>query len=215
VNLNHAGKVAQLARDMASGYAAHITASRIAPRLSHKAFIQLIGDHPTDSVPRKNGPPFTFGTQDTFYDALVRDTIREEFPRIWLTGSLLAVGDALKKHDYFGHPPLLELVRHLRNGIAHGNHFDIRFPDELKQVPAHNRDAAFKHTDFVVTPAHHDQPVLFDFMEAGDVLDLLSSVANHLDELERQESPPPVVVTQAERLKLIERFEKSRQQPPD
>jgi len=30
------------------------------------------------------------------------------------------------------------------------------------------------------------QPVLFDFMDAGDVLDLLFSVADHLDELRRK-----------------------------
>ena len=88
-----AAKVAQLARDMGVGYTAHITASHLAPRIDSNALVKFIGAFPTDSVPHKNGPPFTFGTQDTFYDALVRDTIREEFPRIWLTGSLLAVGD--------------------------------------------------------------------------------------------------------------------------
>jgi hypothetical protein len=89
-------KVAQHARDMAVGYAAHITASRMAPRIDSNALVKFIDAYPTDAVPRKNGPPFTFDTQDTFYNAVVRDTIREEFLRIWLTGSLLAVGDALK-----------------------------------------------------------------------------------------------------------------------
>ena len=197
MNLNHAGKVAQLARDMASGYAAHITASRIAPRLSHKAFIQLIGDHPTDSVPRKNGPPFTFGTQDTFYDALVRDTIREEFPRIWLTGSLLAVGD----EDLTGPPASAAFDKEGK-------------PTRAAEAFAAKLGCAVAELKTVETPK--GKYLAGTRREQGKpTLDLLSSVANHLDELERQESPPPVVVTQAERLKLIERFEKSRQQPPD
>jgi hypothetical protein len=209
-------KVAQLARDMAVGYAAHNTASRMAPRIDSNALVKFIGAYPTDSVPRKNGPPFTFGTQDTFYDAVVRDTIREQFPRIWLTGALLAVGDALKDNNYFDHAPELELVYHLRNGIAHGNHF--KFTDggrkRLAEYPAHNR-ACYRHSIFEITDALDGQPVLFDFMEAGDVLDLLFSVADHLDEIERRASPQPVVVTEAERLRLIERFVKSQKQPPE
>jgi hypothetical protein len=119
----------------------------------------------------------------------VRDTIREQFPRIWLTGALLAVGDALKESGYFDRAPELELVRYLRNGVAHGNRFEIRYPDQLTKYPAHNRDAAFRtNTIFEITPALDDQPVLFDFMEAGDVLDLLHSVALHLDRIGRGES---------------------------
>ena len=208
--------MAQLARDMAVGYAAHITASRMAPRIDSNALVKFIGAYPTDSVPRKNGPPFTFGTQDTFYDAVVRDTIREEFPRIWLTGALLAVGDALKDNNYFDHAPELELVYHLRNGIAHGNRFKFtdRGRKRLAEYPAHNR-ACYRHSIFEITDALDGQPVLFDFMKAGDVLDLLFSVADHLDEIERRASPQPVVVTEAERLRLIERFVKSQKQPPE
>jgi hypothetical protein len=211
-------KVAQLARDMGVGYAAHITASRMAPRIDSNALVKFIGAYPTDSVPRKNGPPFTFDTQDTFGDAVVCDTIREEFPRIWLTGSLLAVGDALKDNRYFDHAPELELIFHLRNGVAHGNRFKFTAygRKRLAEHPAHNRNAAFRTSKiFKITPALDGQPVLFDFMEAGDVLDLVFSVASHLDELERRASPQPVVVTEAERLRLIELRKKSRKQPPD
>ncbi len=145
-----AAKVAQLARDMAAGYAAHITASRIAPRVDSDALVGFFAAYPTDCVPRKDGTPWTFSTQDALYDAIARETIAEEFPRIWLTGALLAVGDALKDNGHFDRAPELELLRRL---------------------------------------AHDGQPVLFDFMEAGDVLDLLSSVALHLDRIGRGESP--------------------------
>jgi hypothetical protein len=209
-----AAKVAQLARDMAVGYASHITAWRMPPKIDPNAFVKFIAENLGGSVPRKNGPPFTFDTQDTFYEAVVRDTIREEFPRIWLTGALLAVGDALKENNYFDHAPELELIYHLRNGVAHGNRFAITNLERLAKHPATN-SACYKYSIFEVTAALDGQPVLFDFMEAGDVLDLLFSVADHLDDIVRRASPQPVVVTEAERLRLIELFEKSRKQPPD
>jgi len=204
-----ANEVAQLARDMGAGYASHITAWRMPPKIDRNAFVKFISENLTDSVPRKNGPPWTFGVQDTFYEAVVRDRIREEFPRIWLTGSLLAVGDALKDNDYFDHAPELELIYHLRNGVAHGNRFNITNLDRLTKYPAHNRDGHFE-----ITPERKGQ-VLFDFMDAGDVLDLLASVASHLDKMVRDASPQPVVVTEEERLRLIKAFEESRKQPPE
>jgi len=178
--------VGQLARVMGRGYAAHITATRIAPRLDHKAFIRLIANHLTDSVQRKNGTEFSFDTQDALGD-LANKAIAEELPRVWLAGSLLAVGDALERNDYFDHAPELELVYHLRNGIAHGNHFDIRNRKRLAKYPAHNRDASFRNTIFEITPKLNGKPVLFDFMEAGDVLDLLFSVGIRLEQIARGE----------------------------
>jgi hypothetical protein len=111
-------KVAQLAREMAVGYGAHVTAIRLSSRIDSNALVKFIREYQIDSVTRKSGPPFTFIPQDTFYDVIVRDTIREEFPRIYLTGSLLAVGDELKDNGYFDRAPELKLVRHLRNGVA-------------------------------------------------------------------------------------------------
>src|SRR5262245_31441176 len=191
MNTNQRAEVAQLARDMAAGYASHITAWRMPPKIDRNAFVKFIGENLIDSVPRKNGPPWTFGVQDTFYEAVVRDRIREEFPIIWLTGALLAVGDALKASNYFDHAPDLELVYHLRNGIAHVNRFTFTQTGRkrLKRA-AHNRDGAFK-----ITTELEGQTVLFDYMQAGDVLGLLPSVASHLDQIVRDASPQPVVVT--------------------
>jgi hypothetical protein len=42
----------------------------------------------------------------------------DDLDRVWLVGSLLAIGDALMRHCYFDHAPELELLRHLRNGVA-------------------------------------------------------------------------------------------------
>jgi len=55
---------------------------------------------------------------------------RRDFDRVWLMGALLTVGDALRDNGYFDHAPEAEIIRHLRNGIAHGNHF--RFDDAVK-----------------------------------------------------------------------------------
>lgn len=182
--------VGQLAWDMARGYATHIAAIRIPPRLTPQAFVRLISDYPIDFVQRKDGTKWSFGTQDVIGNATWDEPIATELPRVWLAGSLLAVGDALKDHDYFGRAPLVELVRHLRNGIAHGNRFDIRYPDELEKYPAHNRDADYRGPNsslFEIERALNDQPVLFDFMGAGDVLDLLHSVGACLDRIGRGE----------------------------
>src|SRR5688500_4961338 len=60
----------------------------------------------------------------------------EQFERVWLAGALLTLGDALSTHAYFDRAPILEMVRHLRNAVAHGNRFDIRSPKQLAQHPA-------------------------------------------------------------------------------
>jgi len=197
-------EVGQLAWDMARGYATHIAAIRVAPRLDGKAIVRLIADYPSDFVQRKDGTKWSFDTQDALV-SLADKAIAAELPRIWLAGSLLGLGDALKGHNYFDRAPALELVYHLRNGIAHGNAFDFT-PSGLKRLakyPAHNREAAFRKITFEITPALNGQAVLFDFMAAGDLLDLLSSVGLHLKRLGQGE--PPRRITEAERQKLIKK----------
>ena len=185
-----ASDVGQLAFDMARGYAAHIAAIRMAPRVDPQVFVRLIAKYPSDFVQRKDGTKWSFDTQDAIGGAVADKAVAAELPRVWLAGALLALGDALKDHDYFGHTPLFELVRYLRNGIAHGNHFDIRYPDELEKWPAHNRNADYRGPNsalFEITPTLNGKLVLFDFMGAGDVLDLLHSVGASLDRIGRGE----------------------------
>ena len=180
-------RVVQLAYDMLRGYLTHIAAVRSIPRIDDNALVRLIGEWPSDFVERKDGSKWSFDTQDALVD-LADKTIDAELPRVWLTGSLLALGDALSEHGYFDRSPLLELVYHLRNGIAHGNRFNFTGSglSRLKKHPAHNRDASSKTTVFEIVPAINGQEVLFTFMGAGDVLDLLSSVRAHLTDLTRR-----------------------------
>lgn len=204
-------EVAQLARNMLSGYCTHIAAIRMPPRVNRQAFVRLIGDYLTDVVPRKDGTEWTFDTQDAFF-GLADKAIATELPVVWLTGALLAVGDALKRKSYFDHAPELELIYHLRNGIAHGNCFSID-RKRLKEHPAHNHNAACNpnSTSFEITDALDGKPVLFNFMGAGDVLDLLASVGAHLDRIGRGEHP--IVCTEVERMRLIALRERLHAKP--
>ncbi|MCR5864664.1 hypothetical protein [Aquincola sp. J276] len=51
---------------------------------------------------------------------------RAAFDVVWLRGTLLTVSDALGDHHWFGRTPETQMIRHLRNGIAHKNRFTFR-----------------------------------------------------------------------------------------
>jgi hypothetical protein len=176
----------QLAERMAQGYSAHAAAIAVAthPDAQKLAPPTLPGmTVPLGFVQRKDGTEHAFHFTHYLKLAAANPELAAELPRVWLAGSLLAVGDALSRRDYFDRAPELELMRHLRNGIAHGNRFDIRGPEKLKKFPAHNRLAwikSDKKTVFEIIPALDGQPVLFDYLGPGDVLDILISVGIYL-----------------------------------
>jgi hypothetical protein len=176
----------QLVERMVHGYFAHSAAIAVAtqPDAQTLAPATLPGmTVPLGIVQRKDGTEHVFDFRHFLRLASGSPEITGELPRVWLTGSLLAVGDILSRNDYFDRAPELELVRHLRNGIAHGNRFDIRGSHKLKNFPAHNRHAwvrSDKKTIFEISPALNGQPVLFDYLGPGDVLDVLLSVGIYL-----------------------------------
>jgi len=134
-------------------------------------------------VGRKDGTQIVYHFEHFLKLGASDPVLAEEFARVWLTGALLTVGDALTQNSYFDHAPELELVRHLRNGVGHGNRFNITNPAILTTHPANNSLAHImsdKKTIFEMTPALHGTQVLFDFMGPGDVLDLLLSVGVYL-----------------------------------
>jgi hypothetical protein len=97
---------------------------------------------------------------------------------------VLALDVELSAHDYFDQAPVLELVYHLRNAIAHGNRFNITEAGRkrLARQLAHNRDAAVRSplgTCYEITPSLSG-PLLFEFVGAADIIDLLQSVEVHL-----------------------------------
>jgi hypothetical protein len=185
--------VGQLAEDMAHGYSTHSAAMTIVSRLDEQTLHRVTWNDPIGTAPCKDGSEWSFNLRSFLPFASTTPAIAAELPRVWLTGSLLAVGDALARNRYFDRAPELELVRHLRNGIAHGNRFHIRKSDELTEFPAHNRDVWPKRPGskvFEITPALDGTRVLFDFTEAGDVLELLFAVGIYLKRLGDGESPP-------------------------
>jgi len=181
-------EVGQLAERMAQGYYTHAALVEIArdPRAKSLAPTILPGHVvPEGYVECKDGENVVFHFNHFLDQA--KTAMAEDLARTWLVGALLTVGDALAKNKYFDHAPELELLRHLRNGIAHGNSFNIKREaidprtGGLKH-PAHNRLARVKSDllTFEISPALHGQPVLFDFMKPGDVIHLLVSAGLYL-----------------------------------
>jgi hypothetical protein len=81
------------------------------------------------------------------------------------------VGHELSKNHYFDKTPELEFFRHLRNGISHGNTFNL-----LNGEPRHPA----KFNTFEITQVLHGQPVLFEFISTGDLFDLFDNIKSHL-----------------------------------
>jgi hypothetical protein len=177
--------IGQMAERIAQGYYVHLAAIEVArdPRavaLSPK--VEPGKRVPVGYVRRKDGTPYEFHFNHYLSQARNNPAIVDDLDRLWLVGALLAIGDELEKENYFDHAPELELLRHLRNGVAHGNTFRIK-PKRLARFPAHNRLALVRsdtNAEFEITPNLEKQCVLFDFMGPGDVLDLLSSVGLYL-----------------------------------
>jgi hypothetical protein len=135
-------------------------------------------------VRRKKGEPYAYYYAHYLSQSLESaDVQREEISRVWLSGALITLGDALTAESYFeDNAPELQLVRHMRNAVAHGNQF--RIDTGALRLPAHNRLAFMKgfdnHSEFEITAELHGQAFLFDWMEPGDVLDVFHSVSMYL-----------------------------------
>lgn len=183
-----AKEVGELASLLRYGLYAHAAAVEIArdPRtLGLAPAADADGARPSGTVLCKDGTSRDF---DLHYalDLMRSDPgLRGEMDRAWCVSSLLLLGDQLATAGYFDRAPVLEMVRHLRNGIAHGNRFTLRNPRELEAWPANMRDAACQSgSPFDITTDLEGSPVLFDFMGPGDVLDVLISVSTHLRSLD-------------------------------
>jgi hypothetical protein len=183
-------EIGRMAERRAQGYYAHVAGVEVARDPRSKELISTIPDGqpvPVGYVIRGDGSKHVFNFH-YYLDYLNSPAMVDDLARTWLESSLLNVGDALDDKGYFKHQvPLLELLRHLRNGIAHGNKFDFgkgkqrqKRLERLKQQPAHNKKAQMKTAEFQIEESLEGQPVLFHFMKPGDILDLLQSVGIYL-----------------------------------
>ncbi len=107
----------------------------------------------------------------------------QEFDRTFYVGALLALGDALSAQHYFDRAPELELVYHLRNGVAHGNRFTFTKSGliRLSKYPAHNRlSFPLSPAPLEVTPALAGREVLFGFSGPAETHLVFSGASRHL-----------------------------------
>src|SRR5260370_18907758 len=174
-------EVAQLAERLSLGYYSHVALLDVA---AHPQAVNLVPavlpGHVVriGLVRRKDGTNHAFDFR-VFMTKVTDPLLADDFKRVWPTGALIALGDALTAEGYFDHAPILEMIYHLRNGVAHGNRFAITNLDRLQKYPAHTRDADIKGDGgmiFEITPALNGQEVLFGFIEPGNMLDVLMSV---------------------------------------
>ena len=147
--------VGVMAQRLASEYYTHIAALHVAADPRTATFAPPVEPGEMVSVlrvPRDDGTCHKFAF-DHFIADVKKPELLEDFKRSWLASSLLRIGDALGEHDYFQHAPEAELVRHLRNGVAHKNrlHFEMKNKKVVDPItgklryPAHNRRYKSSH----------------------------------------------------------------------
>jgi len=111
----------------------------------------------------------------------------DEFDRVWLRGALLTAGDLLGQHGYFGHEPEAEIIRHLRNGIAHANRFSFHSNVIDKRSGKLKHPAnIFRYSDLQKMPKHEvdtnldGTEVLWSWGGPDAVIDCLTVLGVHL-----------------------------------
>lgn len=170
-------RAGRLAHRIGGGYYVHSSIVDVAAGVDRSQPIDWTN---TREVTRKDGTKHVFAFDHYLREAFENLKTRDDLDQIWIVGGLITLADALGKCRYFDRVPHLELVRHLRNGVAHGR-FRIDRPQELTEYPANNFSASIKSpagTLFEITEA--TQGSVFDFMGAGDFCDLFFSVEAHL-----------------------------------
>jgi hypothetical protein len=174
---------------MTSQYFSHVAAMYVARDKRASMFAPAIepGQNvPVLRVPRRDGNAMVMWFNHYLEKNNEPETVKD-FDRVWLTGALLAVGDALGANGYFNHEPEAEIIRHLRNGIAHGNRFTfhpsvvdkntgkLRYPANIsryaqrQQMPAHEIETNLQGTE-----------VLWSWGGPDAVVDCLTVLGVHL-----------------------------------
>ena len=106
-------EIGQLTTRMVDGYFAHSTAIIVARDPRSK---QLIPEKLPENqvmvgfVGRKDGTQIAYHFEHYLNLGASDPSLGDGFARVWLTGSLLTLGDALTRNSYFDHAPELKLV---------------------------------------------------------------------------------------------------------
>ena len=199
-------EVGQLAEALYGGYMSHAGIGNLIAHPSGSAAIERLeaecqgpASAPIASVLRKDGTSIWYSLSHYLRQSTAR-RFSEMFERVWLGGALLTLGDALDAEGYFDKGPDLQVVRHLRNGIAHGNRFYFRNgeprrparftgPQQRLMSDGVTSTPVGDAITFEITPGLHGQEVLFNFMGAGDVCDLLQFVGVRLTRMGNGDPP--------------------------
>ena len=200
-------EVGKVAQELFVGYLAY-TASAYAldqPEIADATVAALEAANrgpaavPTATIVRADGSVMPYHLTHAIRTVRSTSSFRLTYDRLWLAGALLTLGDRLSEERYFDQGPDLEFVRHLRNGIAHGNKF--HFVRDEPRRPAHFTgpdgrvlpDATTTGPGYVVTfeitRALEGRRVLFDFIGPGDIFDLLTHVSLRLMQMGNEKAP--------------------------
>lgn len=169
--------VGRLAHRLAAGYYAFLVGQHVAVSPLSVGLLpppEQLGHNPTGEIQRNDGTANTLDVR-RYLDLLGEDPrLQLDVLLSWATGALLTRGDALSAHNYFDRAPVLKLVYHLRNAVAHGNRFAISRIGQkrLTCYPAHNRDAIMRSPAGTVSDVipNTTGAVLLKFMGAADVI---------------------------------------------
>ncbi len=171
-------RVEALAQRLSSNYPVLLASLMVAH--DPRAFQLLPNSNEWATIERKNSIDQHGFAPEVFLAKV--PTKLDDFKKAYMADALIVLADALDP-GYFGHDPALEMVYHLRNGVAHGNmfHFTTGGRKRLAEYPAHTRDTwrgGGDKVEYEITDDLHDQKVLFEFMLDGDILDLIHEVAH-------------------------------------
>jgi hypothetical protein len=181
--------VATLAQRMVSQFFSHHAALYVARDTRAQKFAPPIetGQHvPVLRIPRRDGNAMIMSFDHYLAEGRKPETKRD-FDKVWLIGALLMVGDALGTNKYFGHIPEAEIIRHLRNGVAHGNRF-IFHPNVIDKTSGKLKHPAniFRYAGRQVMPMHEvdtdrqGTEVLFVWGGPDAIIDCLTVLGVHL-----------------------------------
>ena len=198
-----AWEIGQLTQQLYNGFMGYAAMSEV---LEHRGIADVLNQMrlensgpasvPVGKVARSSGSEIAYHLVHYAENVATTDVYRRTYERLWLAGALLELGDRLGAENYLGahDGPDLQFVRHLRNGVAHGNRFtfkDYLFDDDgsLKS-PAHFTGAhrttmpdgstRAEGSHFEIHRGLEGEQVLFDYIGPGDVCDLLQFIGNRL-----------------------------------
>ena len=134
-----------------------------------------IDDHSLE-LGRHDGTMYSIKTYGPLVKQLrANPTFNLEYLGIVLQSLLMNIGDELARNRYFAKSPELEFFRHIRNALGHGNRFHFKGKEPVLPATLRGRN---------LSRDLHGQQVFFQYMNIGDVFDLLDDlesqlVANH------------------------------------